>query len=409
MSPLNPPSNNSSLEDEFHYAFAEIESIIHEDVPTFIRIRRPLDEELLSGVKEEIEAVVESIKSDLDTVPFHFHDEKARADYIQFHQRALLRLAGSLVRYMQPSPEIEGVKAETLIQFIYQVLNDLLRFIKKHFVKYFSDTWVPHNYQQTVCINIKPRVQLLREKLQVTGIDPELMAIILSPLEELLASNVKDYSFNEILYLKEYKYRILEFLDHKSDDVEECLLLLLYQLDFNSDEFYNYSIKRFSKMIYESGSEVECLENLLMIQKLLRQTTQNPFISFRADHPSLQNRINTWLNEEIRYYEARQKMNSDVQLSGSNVSAIRSSLTVAEIAYVVRIFVKFDILRVKRQLTKIFKFISLYIDTENTSSISVHSLNNQYHKPDAKARENIKALLVKIINYIDKDQESSDA
>lgn len=409
MSPTSAQPFSSSLDDEFHYALTEIESIINKDVPFFLKVRKPLDEELLLGAKTEIEAVVESIKSDLDTFPLHFKDERFRADYIQFHLRALLRLAGSMVSYMEPSPEIAGVKAETLIQYIYQALNELLNFIKKHFVKYLSDTWVPLSYQRTVCINISPRVKLLQERLAENSIDPELASIILRPLENLLASNVKDYTFNEINYLKEYNCRILEFLEEKTSNGEKCLLLLLYQLDFNCDEFYRYNIKRFSKILHDCESETECLENLLIIQKMLKQTPQYSFLSYRHDQPSLNQQINTWLNEEIRYYETKLKANNAEQLGGNPATAIRTSLTVAEIAYVLRIFVKFDILRVKRQLTKIFRFISLYIDTENTSSISVHSLNNEYHKPDAKARENIKNLLKRMIDYIDKDQDAADS
>lgn len=408
MSPTTTHAFSSSGDDEFHYALKSIESIIHEDVPFFLKVRKPLDDELLLGAKAEIETVVESIKTDLATSPLYFKEEKFRADYIQLHQRGLLSLAGSMVMYMGPSPEITNANAEKLIQYIYQALNELLDFIKKHFAKYLSDAWIPLSYQQTVCINITPRVKILRARLAQTNSDPRLISIILAPLENLLASSVKDYTFNEIIYLKEYMYRLLDFLEDKTGDVEECLLLLLYRLDFNCDEFYTYYINRFSKELHDSDTESECIENLMIIQKLLKQTPQYPFLMYRHDQPSLKEQVNTWLNEEIRYYKGRQKANNPEQLAG-NPAAIRSSLTVAEIAYVLRIFVKFDILRAKRQLTRIFRFISLYIDTENTSSISVHSLNNEYHKPDAKARENIKNLLKRIIDYIDKDQDLADA
>jgi hypothetical protein len=401
----SPIPLNQGLE-QIDYALKDLEAIICVDVDSFIQRNYSLEDELLSGFKVEVREVVEYTKDSLDFSVQNFTEEKFFRAYIQFHQRALIRLAGSLLKYMS-DPIVQCSQQRFLVDYLYQVIQELLEFIVKRFSAYVAhDAWIPKNYQQVLTIAITPELRQLRDKLNSMAIDAKLISIVLSQLEQLTAEGTHDLSYYEVMYLLELKCELDNFVPDTSDAASDCLLSLLVYINYNTVECYHYFKRRFACYIQEIDSDGERMDFLNMQRKVLHQVFVKPNFSCNPERPSLKDQLDCWMLEEVKFYEGRSKgVPEDV---GPKGEPFKTNLTVAEVAYLIRLLVKFEVIKAKRKISRIFRFVSLYIATDNTDSISVQGLNNRYHKADTKTRATIKALLLRMVAFIDRDIELVD-
>lgn len=78
---------------------------------------------------------------------------------------------------------------------------------------------------------------------------------------------------------------------------------------------------------------------------------------------------------------------------------VETSLTVAQLAYLCRIFHDLGYFTNGTQ-TEILKVMSTHFVTANASDISLNSLRAKYYSPDQNTKQNIKSRIIEILNHI---------
>lgn len=400
LSSNQPHPALSSLERN-EYVLTKLEKMITTEIEMIVDRNYHFEADTLSDFRVEVKIVSETIKNALD-LHVQQNDEKAVENYVQFHQRALIRLAGFLARYVDGrAGDDETVRY--VVECLYQEVQELLEFIRKRFPRYYApDAWVPGNYRQMVSNAVRPRVTTLKQNLLGYGVDPKLVQIALSKLELLGRSDDGDLAYSEVAYLMEYVLQISKF--HPDDDPTTELVQLLIYLNYNSFECYQYIIRQTMSAADEMDSENARAECLNLVKKELNQTAVKPHAILNPNKASLKDQLGSWLDEEIRFCELRTRTELTGSEDGTQAdSPYKTELTVAEIAYFLKVLIELGIIKATRRIARILQFIARYFATDNTDSISLQSLSNKYSKPEGKTMESLKAILLRMVNRIDAD------
>lgn len=78
---------------------------------------------------------------------------------------------------------------------------------------------------------------------------------------------------------------------------------------------------------------------------------------------------------------------------------IETSLTVAQLAYLCRLFHDLGYFTNGTQI-EILKVVSAHFVTANASEISLNSLRAKYYGPDEPTKKNVKARIIEMLNHI---------
>lgn len=82
---------------------------------------------------------------------------------------------------------------------------------------------------------------------------------------------------------------------------------------------------------------------------------------------------------------------------------ITTPLSVAQLAYVLRVLTETGTLETDDNLSNLFRFASEHISTTRQEDISFDSIRNKFYKPATSTKEAVLDLFVKQVFYIRKD------
>src|SRR5262245_28029951 len=123
-----PAYNRRVMIQNIKYELQEIERIISESEQ-----KPEIRKSVINTLNQQLSLEVERIKNKLIHEVFSFEDERHLERYIQFHQSALIGLLDKLNLYAQTKQH-----NQELYKIITQHLDAILRFIERHFAKYFD-------------------------------------------------------------------------------------------------------------------------------------------------------------------------------------------------------------------------------------------------------------------------------
>ncbi|MBT1688896.1 hypothetical protein [Dawidia soli] len=401
MLPSNQPRLAAALSADYLQALTQLERVIKTDIEMMVDQNYHFKDDMLKSFQNEVTIIVNEVKNVLDCSDQHLHD-KEEEEFVQYHQLALIRLAGSLANYVM-SPSQQDTSVREVVKYLYLEVQDLLIFIRKRFPdRIAQNAWIPDNSRWIIAINIKPTVDELRAKLNALGVDERLATIVLAKLDELVDGSIDDFYYYEITYLLEFAYELTRFRAEQGD-ATMALLRLVYYLNYNTHECYEYIIKTLEQAASEADNNVDRMAILRLAQKELNQIVTKPGFARKRDRASLKTEIGRWLEEEIRFCDVATPQVAP-ELNGMRTDEpFQTDLTVAEIAYFLKLLIELGIIKARRRIAKILRFITKYISTDNTDSISLQSLSNKYNKPDGKTMESVKVILLRMVGRIDAD------
>lgn len=403
------PPNERMIADRFNYELATLDRFIAKDISSFLALKCSLDDQLVSDFKQTLNEEIEQIKNNFINAVFGFEEERYLERYIQYHQRALIRLAGNLLNYVQPENLGEvsnSVTPEILSQYTYKLLQELLDFIEKHFSKYFDqNAWIPLNYRLIMLHDIKTNIDALKEILTQHGTNKHLIHIALLPLENFLKEDTSnEVTYRRIIYLKELKKQLFQMKSNEDvTDVNQSMKMLLFYLNFNSPEYYNHCIRQLEEICEKAESDAKRIEQLALHQKFIHQTQLKPGFVLNPALPFLKDQLAHWINQEISFLEKRHDLIKDsIEMGIINESdyKIKIDLSVAQFAYFVKLLVEVKIIQ-NKNIVQLLRFLAKLFKTDHSEEISPGSVRNHYYSTEASARESIKSVLKRMIQYID--------
>jgi hypothetical protein len=396
-------SSDPSVDADVPYELRKLDRIIKRDVFRFLSSDDPITELVIIDFQRGMNIEVEKIKNRFSEARIIYTDTELTR-YVQFHQRSLIRLTGSLLRYVESPEHLNNpVGSEILSYHIYKTLQHLLEFIEKFYTKYYDPyAWIPYNFRVILVSEIRIDIDLISEKLTNLGISGSLIQLILKPLRDFLNEGY-DGTYSDINYLNELRSRLKEYNGH--DDLELARVLL--QMNFNSEQFVAHWIAMFDGVKSSAETSVECIEKLYLYHKEICQVSIVTPMAFNPTHPALKESLLNWLDKELTFQKEKQKLLKDSEpdesVSGSDSDvAIKFDISIAQVAYMIHVLVALRIIQ-NENVAKLLRFLARIIRTTKKEVVSYEYFKGKFYKAEVGARSAILNLLQRMIDFIKSD------
>lgn len=390
------------------YELKRLEGIIANDIASFIEMRYDLFTVFRQAIKEETNRV----KNNFSQATFRLEKKRKLKRYIRFHQQAIIRLEGYLLNYTDPERIThisEELDKETLCQYLYFCLEELLSFVDSHFPDYFDQNmWIPESYRLIIVHQIKRNFKALEIGLQKPGIDDKLRSFALQPLTEFLDnSSSNEITYRKVNYLRELQKALLELISTETDNPKIALQWLLFRHNFNPAQYFEYCAEEVQEYTHEIDDSSEQLDRLSVVQKLIHQHLIKPGYAYDQKLPTLQSQLSDWISQEMSYLETKLLRMSTAdehpKVDLPDNFKIKFNLSVAQLIYLVKVLVELNIIQSKN-IISLLRFIPNIVQTKRSESPGFSSVQSRYYKPESSTKKFIRDLLLAMVKYIEKSE-----
>jgi len=355
--------------------------------------------DLFGGI--QVSQEVERIKRTLIHEVFSFEDERHLERYIQYHQRATVHLMDKIASLHKNADSVEFYRQ------LYAALEGLLRFIEKHFTRYFDqDAKAPEEYIALARKDAEGHLRKLKEEMLTRNVDSVLADAVLHCLRKVTEKNVKsEVTYRKVLYATELREEVSQVLQRSipADDINEEIRMSVYYLNYNSIKVFAYHAKYFDTMLRSDDSRGEKIEKLSYALKKINQSQVKPGMFYDKDRPSLKDQLCCYLKEEIDYLE-RLNHGSASKSTDSSFQGFKLKLeiSVSQLAYLIRVFVETQVVQ-NKNITEVLKFLAQYVITKKSEGISYTSFRVKFYNIEIGTKEAVRNMLFTMIRYIDKN------
>jgi hypothetical protein len=380
------------------YELQEIEKIISEGEG-----KSGMKESTVSEFNEKLGIEVERIKKVLVHEVFSFEDERHLERYIQFHQIALIGLLDKLDHQCQDKP----AGKRSFCKMLYVHLDNLLRFVERHFAKYFDqDSKAPEGYLTLARRESHESIEKLTKILTEQKADGRLLSLLLHVLQNIVDSTTdRKITFRRVMYAKEMQKELYLLTEKKAiGDINEELRQIMYYLNYNSVRVVTYHAHYISALLESTDTRMEKIERLSFMLKNIGQAQVKPGIKYNQKSPPLKDQLIEYISVEIEYQERLQRLNSpstqrpDNPMSGFK---LKFEASVSQLAYLIKIFMETKLIA-NNNLTHMLQFVSMFAITKKSESISFSSFRTKFYNVESGTKESVRGMLTSMIHYIDK-------
>lgn len=357
-----------------------------------------------AGVKLLLDDVAlnsEKISKNLVVSLFNLKRQSDVESLVQNYQSVLIRLLDDLYKY-----QLLQEQNKSLI-YLYSSttdrLIDLLSFIETYFSKYFNlDERVPEIYYSLSCKELALSLGEVNLQLKGLVVDEKLVEIINSVFSFTNSEyNNSAITYRRLTYLKELLAELSSILsDANSDGINEMICKQLIQSNFNTPSFIVYVIDRLHAEVKTQDSLQDQILKLKFYKKDLGQIIISSSKYFHLDLMPAQEQLIDWIVEEIHFLESESqslKQNLVDEQRDDDEFKINTSLSVPQLAYFVRLLVENKTITNVNQ-TQLLKFVASHFTTVKRENMSYGHLRSQYYKIEFSAIENIRTVLLTLIN-----------
>lgn len=396
------------------YQLKKLEVIIKEEIPAFIKQCHQPDQNLIDQFQQTLRLEAETIKANLKQLVFYVQDERDIALNIQFHQQALINLAGQLLNHAIPAylyTLSNPLSAEAFSYHSYQTIQNLLRFIHKHFPEYADkNVWMPASYRKIIRYQIGADLQELNDALKSHGTNDQLLAVTFLPLQQFKEKDYqKDITYSHTTYLIQLKKQLHRAANTSSvTDINETIHLALYNLNFNSTDYYNYCINHIKADVYGTDAAIpDQICKLSLYRKILTQRTATLSISFNPHRPPLSSQLLQWIDEEAVHLKQRERADKIIINQPENSPQryrIKTMLPISQLSYLLRVLIAVGVFVVgKGNKSRFLRFVANTFQSVNQENPSQHSIRKKLYIVEDSTRVAVREILLRAVEYVDMD------
>lgn len=347
---------------------------------------------------------------------FSQNEERYIERYMQHHQSELIRLTDHLLGYLPDEEalymyDFDHARHSTvnLYKYVYNCLEDLISYIEKHFSRYFNpDAKIPDSYKLIAIRDIQELLPAIEGSFNQKGLNPRLQSIILSPLKAFIRDKTaSDTSFLNLIYLKNFSQELLVWSDSNLTDQElnHKIICIMVYLNFNSYKLFALCTESIISSYQEIDTLAGQIERLAWYSKNINQAQVKPGFAYKPGHKSLRDCLIQWIDEEICFLEKRQQLTLNLPLSKveglQDDFKFNTSLSVAQLAYFIRILLEENIL-LNRNQKEVLKFIARFTRTKKAESVSPESLRTRFYNVESSTKDAVKDVIIRLLNHIRK-------
>ncbi len=362
-----------------------------------------LSETGLKSLLDTFLSEIEDIKRHLVASLFDLEKQSDVESLVQNYQSVIIKLLNDLYSY-----QLNHNNNKSLLSFYISInssLSDILTYIEKYFSIHFNiDEKVPDIYYLIYSKDFEQQLSELNLQLKNKSVDQELISIINSAYSFTSNdSNKHTFTYRNIIYLKELISELTGVVLDKS--LHKSARDVLLYLNFNKLEFFKYLVDNLQEEYNKVKTSEAKLELLQYQRKLFRQMHTKPNFALFFELPSIKEQVLYWIEEEINFVESQNKEAEQLpekkETEQKTESKISVTLSVGQLGYLIRILTLGKVITNNNQ-SDIIRIFASNFRTYKTEEISYGSLYGKYFKPEPAAIREVKDVLLRLINLMNK-------
>ena len=320
-----------------------------------------------------------------------------KQQFVQVNQAILIRLLDKLHSYKQNPKVVDNIRC--LYNTISQHLENTLDFIEDFFSNYFDrNEKVPTSYLIISIEELCKQLEILRNILQSSkAIDLELANILRNNFNKFCSRKAIGTTYNELVYQKEL---MNELVTNGTLQSEKSLMEVLFYFNFNDHDYIAYLYEKLKSLTESLPTKKEKIAALRFQQKSMNQLATKLNCILSSAMPSLNEQINHWIEEEIKFLESdtsrdlpeilfdKGELNVHVVFKGSEIYLLHKAFIDAGGAPT-------------ETYKSLLEKTSHKLSNKNQKGFSAESLKKASDKVDPESRENVKRFLQRMIRNID--------
>lgn len=395
-----------------YYPLSFFEKFIHVDLQQASHKRKHPDEQFFTQAVDDIVNEKNNILERTGRYLYDLRKKKQVGWFIQHCQQHLVILmelvAANMTEENLLDTSISTAKKTwtDLYKIIYLNLAELLAYFERKFGKYLDiDCKVPPSYLLTAQAKFQKDVAILKDGFISSGVDEQLQHVVFMPFLELTKNNhtASPITYQQLHYLTEMNKRLFQLLDACGDkaDFTEKLHELLLLINFNNIHYFEYWVSMITVQLKGYPTIREKLEQLMYLQKKISQATLKPAYVFNSMRPPLQNKMQSWLAEEIVYYKEISATSGGGHLPDELARwkdfKIQTIFSVPQIGHILKLLLDSGIY-VNKNRAEVLDFFSFFFTSVKQDSISPGSLRNNFYNDNAAVSRSVRDILMQLVN-----------
>jgi len=320
--------------------------------------------------------------------------------YVQYHQAGITSLS-NLISMKIPDAYFQGIgdQVHHLYFAIVADLEDLLRFLKQGFYKYFD---IDHRVSNDRCRKQATQILLLLEETKAafseTNIDRLLAdAILVSVKNKIRDAKQFGISYRQLDYCQSLLSTIREKLEENSGLSTDEFAQELYRQNFNSYHFNQWFQVSLSAII-NAASENKREKIIFREIELLKLIFVERDKIFEPELPPVDEQLLPWLEQ---FLPAQIKNNPNKILKYNGHHRMPLQFSVIQFALFVRLCYLEGCFHINN-ISDIFRFFTQHFETKKQLNISFKSFARAFYGVDQATAAVVRDFLQRMINTINK-------
>jgi hypothetical protein len=325
---------------------------------------------------------------------------------VRFLQLRLTTISNKLFNSKTSSTKhtTQPLNLSKVTKCLLSTLEDLNEIIEKSVPEYIDkDMEITEKQKSDFTINFNNTSSRLTKQLQ--AIDHNLLDLILQPFHEAIHEQKTGLTYRKVNYLNGLLQELSKPIVSGPEKIIQNVKERLIYLNFNSWRFLYYLADEIKRENRKEENLTDKILNYYNQLKCINQTFIKPKVALYPDGNTLKEMFVDWITEEIYVLEKEHQYNcsneTDKKQFVSGGIKLPINLSVPQLAYITRIFVKIGLIG-NIKLIDLLDFLSINMLTKKAENLSAKNLNNHYYAPDDKSTAVVKTYMIEAINEINK-------
>lgn len=352
------------------------------------------------------------IQRTIRDIIFKCKNQEEIEHYIHMQQQALTNMVYQLLKFLNPK-QISDIYKTThdfsnidILNLAYRKLEDLLCFFEKNYFTYIDgNIQVPYRSELAKIFSIDEKLDIVKSAIEQSNISEELLKIMYVPLQKLSSITLeKQITYKELIYFNSYLTAFYEEITLQNGNINEVEIIeTLFQVNFNSLDFFTFAIKRVKEEKQIHHSNRDYVSYLYQRLKTINQLVSKLNIVYAPNLPPIKQQIINWLEEEINYLNKKLLLDEGSKqpnlFNQSEKIKIQTGISVAQLALFHKLQTEVGIITHKNQ-RDIFRHIAESYSTSKVQDISPDSVGSKYYNVDNTTYETVKTLVIQMLNSL---------
>jgi hypothetical protein len=290
-------------------------------------------------------------------------------------------------------------QVKTVFEEICQHFQKTFQFMEEFFGGYINkELKAPAAYIEIVKAELFKKLQIAKSgNINSAEGNNSLINIVVAAITEKLSGS-SVISISSITYISQLADEIYR---QSKPLPEQNLRDILFNMNFNEDNFVEYEYARLLQVTDNLTGSKEKISVLRFEQKIINQLPVKVNVAYTCFMPSLKEQINGWIEEEIKFLEKSHLLIKIENTVNENEDKIHTSLSVAKLALLVRLLV-IDKIIINRTAAPMLRVVTKVFTSLQRETISFGSFETKFHAPDKATINAVREILFKWINILAK-------